>query len=183
MNPAASLFLVGPMGAGKTSIGRRLAETLAWPFVDLDHAVEERSGASIALTFEIEGEAGFRRRESELLGELVQRRGIVLSTGGGAVLAPRNRQLLRENGFVVWLDTDVDAQLARLQHDRKRPLISVDDRRGRLQQLALERNPLYAEIADLRIASTGQGSSGALARQVGAQLDRLWRREALDLDA
>ena len=183
MNPARSLFLVGPMGAGKTSIGRRLADMFGWPFIDLDHAVEERSGASIALTFEIEGEAGFRRREGELLAELVQRRGIVLSTGGGAVLAARNRALLREHGFVVSLDTDVDAQLARLQHDRKRPLIGVEDRRGRLQQLALERNPLYREIADLRVTSSGQGSSGTLARQVRALLDRHWQRDAMDLDA
>ena len=182
MNPAASLFLIGPMGAGKTSIGRKLADMLEWPFVDLDQAVEERSGASIALTFEIEGEAGFRRRESDMLAELVKRRSSVLSTGGGAVLAPRNRQLLRDNGFVVWLDTDVEAQLARLQHDRKRPLISVDDRRSRLQQLALERNPLYAEIADLRVTSFGQGSSGALARHIGTLLERQWQRDAMKLE-
>ncbi|MBN8482874.1 MAG: shikimate kinase [Xanthomonadales bacterium] len=177
MNPAANLYLVGPMGAGKTSIGRRLAESLRWPFVDLDHAIEERSGASIALTFEIEGEAGFRRREADMLAELVRRRGIVLSTGGGAVLAPRNRELLAANGFVVWLDTGVEAQLVRLQHDRKRPLIGVEDRLGRLQQLALERNPLYAEVADLRVASTGQGSSSGLARHLGGLLERNWQRE------
>ncbi len=181
MNPAANLYLVGPMGAGKTSVGRRLAESLHWPFVDLDHAIEERSGASIALTFEIEGEAGFRRREAEMLAEMVRRRGIVLSTGGGAVLAPRNRELLAANGFVVWLDADVDAQLVRLQHDRKRPLIGVEDRRGRLQQLAAERNPLYAEVADLRVASVGQGSSSILARHLGGVLERNWRREPAEV--
>jgi shikimate kinase len=177
MNPAANLYLIGPMGAGKTSIGRRLADALHWPFVDLDLAIEERSGASIALTFEIEGEAGFRRRESEMLAELVSRRGIVLSTGGGAVLSPYNRELLAANGFVVWLDTDIEAQLVRLKHDRKRPLIGVDDRRGRLEQLALERNPLYDAIADLRVASTGQGSSSALARHLGGLLERAWQRQ------
>ncbi len=183
MDAARSLFLIGPMGAGKTSVGRRLAAMLERPFCDLDQAIEERSGASIALTFELEGEAGFRRRESELLAELVQRRGIVLATGGGAVLAPRNRELLRANGCVVWLDTGVDAQLARLRHDRTRPLIGVEDRRGRLQQLALERNPLYAEIADLRVPSAGQGNSAALAREVAALLDRHGRDHALDLRA
>lgn len=176
MNPAANVYLIGPMGAGKTSIGRRLAGMLQWPFVDLDQAIEERSGASIALTFEIEGEAGFRRRERELLGELVRRRGIVLSTGGGAVLSDVNREHLSHNGFIVWLDTDVNAQLARLQYDRKRPLISVSDRRGRLEQLAIERNPLYAGIADLRVTSTGQGSSGALSRHIATLLERHWQR-------
>ena len=180
MNPAANLYLVGPMGAGKTSIGRRLAETLGWPFIDLDHAIEERSGASVALTFEIEGEAGFRRRESDLLAELVQRRGIVLSTGGGAILAPGNRELLRANGFVLWLDTDIESQLARLRHDRKRPLLGVEDRRARLEQLAIERNPLYAESADLRVASTGHGSSNALAYQIGLRLERAWQRDAVE---
>lgn len=183
MNPAANVYLVGPMGAGKTSIGRRLAGMLQWPFVDLDQAIEERSGASIALTFEIEGEAGFRRRESELLGELVQRRGIVLSTGGGAVMSSVNREHLSRNGFIVWLDTDVNAQLSRLQYDRKRPLISVSDRRGRLEQLAIERNPLYAGIADLRVTSTGQGSSGALGRQVATLLERHWQRTTTGVEA
>ncbi|HNR91409.1 MAG TPA: shikimate kinase [Dokdonella sp.] len=180
MNPAANLYLVGPMGAGKTSIGRRLAEVFGMPFVDLDQVIEEHSGASITLTFEIEGEAGFRRRESRMLGELVQRRGIVLSTGGGCVLSPHNRELLRANGFVLWLDADVDSQLARLRHDRKRPLLGVDDRRARLEQLAVERNPLYAEVADLRMPSTGQGSSNALAFQVGLRLESQWRREPVE---
>lgn len=177
MNPAANIFLIGPMGAGKTSIGRRLATSLQMPFIDLDHAIEERSGASIALTFEIEGEAGFRRRERDLLGELVVRQGIVLSTGGGAVLDAGSREQLARNGFVIWLDAGIDAQLERLRHDRKRPLIGSGDRRATLEQLAAERNPLYAEIADLRIASSGFGSSGTLARHIATVLERQWQRE------
>ena len=176
MNPAANLFLVGPMGAGKTSIGRRLAAQLGLAFVDLDLAFEERAGVSIALTFEIEGEAGFRRRESALLAELVGRRGIVLSTGGGAVLDPANRDCLRSHGFVVWLDADVETQLRRLHADRKRPLLGVGDRREQLERLAALRNPLYAEIADLRINASGTQGSASMARHVGALVARLWQR-------
>jgi shikimate kinase len=175
MNPASNLFLVGPMGAGKTSIGRRLATHLGLPFIDLDLTFEERAGVSIALTFEIEGEAGFRRRESALLAELVQHNGMILSTGGGAVLDPRNRELLRNHGFVVWLDADVDTQLRRLQADRKRPLLGSGDRREQLTRLAQIRNPLYAEIADLRVIASGSGSSASMARQVGIQVSRHWQ--------
>src|SRR5690348_3220288 len=123
MNPSPNLFLIGPMGAGKSSIGRRLAEHFGMPCIDLDAAVEERTGASVATIFEIEGEAGFRRRESDLLAELSGQNGIVLATGGGAVLAPENRVPLRERGFVVWLQTSVEQQLQRLVRDRQRPQI------------------------------------------------------------
>ena len=174
MNPAPNLFLIGPMGAGKTSIGRRLAARLELPFIDLDLAFEERAGVSIALTFEIEGEAGFRKRESALLAELVRQRGIILSTGGGAVLDEGNRKLLRENGFVVWLDANVQTQLERLHADRKRPLLAAVDRDERLRVLAEQRNPLYAEIADLRIAASGSTTTAAMARNVGVQIARHW---------
>ena len=175
MNPASNLFLIGPMGAGKTSIGRRLAAQLGLRFLDLDIEFETRTGASIALTFEIEGEAGFRKRESDLLGELVHQRGIVLSTGGGAVLDARNRELLRNNGFVVWLDTDVDTQLQRLHADRLRPLLQGVDRREKLLHMAELRNPLYAETADLRIGASGSDNSAATARHVGTQIARTWQ--------
>lgn len=174
MNPAPNLFLIGPMGAGKTSIGRRLAAELELPFIDLDLVFEERAGVSIALTFEIEGEAGFRKRESDLLAELVRQRGIVLSTGGGAVLDRNNRELLRNNGFVVWLDADVETQLRRLHADRKRPLLAAGDRNERLRILAEQRNPLYAEIADLRIKACGATSSAAMTRNVGNQIASHW---------
>lgn len=175
MNPAPNLFLIGPMGAGKTSIGRRLAEQLGLRFLDLDLEFEAHTGASIALTFEIEGEAGFRKRESDLLTELVRQRGILLSTGGGAVLNPHNRELLRCNGFVVWLDTDVDTQLERLHADRQRPLLQGADRREKLLRMAELRNPLYAETADLHISSSGTGSSAAMTRHVGAQIAKTWQ--------
>ncbi|MEZ5461004.1 shikimate kinase [Dokdonella sp.] len=183
MNPAPNLFLIGPMGAGKTSIGRRLAARLELPFIDLDLAFEERAGVSIALTFEIEGEAGFRKRESALLAELVRHRGIVLSTGGGAVLDENNRKLLRDNGFVVWLDADVETQLERLHADRKRPLLAASDRDERLRMLARQRNPLYAEIADLRITASGSASSAAMARTVGTQIARHWHYSENGADA
>ena len=174
MNPAANLFLIGPMGAGKTSIGRRLAEHLKLPFLDLDVVFEERTGASIALTFDIEGESGFRKRESALLAELVSGRGLILSTGGGAILEAGNRELLRNNGFVVWLDTDVDTQLRRLHADRHRPLLMGADRRQRLMQMAALRNPLYAETADLRIAASATGSAAAMARHVSVEIASTW---------
>lgn len=176
MNPAANLFLIGPMGAGKTSIGRRLAAIIGLPFIDLDHAIEDRAGVSVALTFELEGEAGFRKRESSLLAELVQMRGVILATGGGAILAPDNRELLKSNGFVLWLDADVNAQLNRLRNDRSRPLLAVEDRRTRLDKLAIERNPLYEMTADLRIAASGMGSSASLARHVSTLLSRHWQQ-------
>lgn len=174
MNPAPNLILIGPMGAGKTSIGRHLARQLGLRFIDLDLELEARTGASITLTFEIEGETGFRKRESALLRELVRHCGIVLSTGGGAVLDPANRTLLRKHGFVVWLDTDVDTQLNRLHADRQRPLLQGADRRKNLLHMAELRNPLYAQTADLRISACGQSSSTFMAQQVGEQIASNW---------
>ena len=175
MNPSPNLFLIGPMGAGKSSIGRRLAEHFGMPCVDLDAAVEERTGASVATIFEIEGEAGFRRRESDLLAELSARDGIVLATGGGAVLAPENHVLLRERGFVVWLRTSVEQQLQRLVRDRQRPLLDTPDRRERLEQLARERDPVYRELADFVVASTEESCQHA-AMRIAALLEQHWRR-------
>lgn len=175
MNPSPNLFLIGPMGAGKSSIGRRLAEHFRMPCIDLDAAVEERTGTSVATIFEIEGEAGFRRRESELLAELVARDGIVLATGGGAVLASANRALLRERGFVLWLETSVGQQLQRLARDRQRPLLDAPDRRERLDQLARVRDPLYRELADFAVASGGESCQHAAARIAGL-LEQHWQR-------
>jgi shikimate kinase len=175
MNPSANLFLIGPMGAGKSSIGRRLAEHFRMPCIDLDAAVEERTGASVATIFEIEGEAGFRRRESELLVELSRQNGIVLATGGGAVLVPENRVPLRERGFVVWLQTSIEQQLQRLVRDRQRPLLDVPDRRERLEQLACVRDPVYRELADLVVGSTDESCQHAAAR-IASLLERQWQR-------
>ncbi|MFT3791317.1 MAG: shikimate kinase AroK [Rudaea sp.] len=178
MNPAPSLFLIGPMGAGKTTVGRRVAAQLGLAFVDLDHAIEERSGAAVALIFELDGEAGFRKRESELLDELSARPGIVLSTGGGAVLAPESRRRLHERGYVVYLETTIEQQLRRLAHDHKRPLLAAPDRRARLQKLAAEREPLYREIADLIVPTGLNANSGAVARRLIDELGVRWQRAA-----
>ena len=175
MNPSPNLFLIGPMGAGKSSIGRRLAERFGLPCVDLDAEIEQRTGTSVATIFEIEGEAGFRRRESALLAELTLRSGILLATGGGAVLVPENRTLLRERGFVVWLQTSVEQQLQRLARDRQRPLLVAADRRQRLEQLAAERDPVYADIADFTAAGSNESCQRAAAR-IAAALEAAWQR-------
>jgi shikimate kinase len=175
MNPSPNLFLIGPMGSGKSSIGRRLARHFKRPCVDLDACIEERTGASIATIFEVEGEAGFRRRESELLDELTQRTGIVLATGGGAILAPANRTLLHERGFVVWLETSVEQQLRRLARDRQRPLLNAPDRRERLQQMARERDPVYRALADFAVSSEAESCRHAAARIAGL-LELNWQR-------
>jgi len=176
MNPAPNLFLIGPMGAGKTTVGRQIAELFRMPFIDLDHEIEAHTGAAVGLIFELEGEAGFRRREQAALAANAARDGIVLATGGGAILDAENRRLLRERGFVIWLDASVDAQLARLARDRQRPLLQAPDRRERLDKLASERNPLYAAIADLRLSSTGVGNSMHAAHDLLDLLEARWRR-------
>jgi len=165
------------MGAGKTTIGRRVAEALALPFFDLDHEIEARHGVSIALIFELEGEPGFRQRERAMLDEYTARHGIVLATGGGAVLDADNRRLLHERGFVVWLPASVPQQLARLERDRKRPLLAAPDREERLQQMAALRNPLYAEVADLKVNTTSESVTG-IARELAQQLEGAWQRAA-----
>jgi shikimate kinase len=175
MNPSPNLFLIGPMGAGKSSIGRRLAGHFGMPCIDLDAAIEARTGASVATIFEIEGEAGFRRRESDLLAELSTQNGVVLATGGGAVLAPENRVLLGERGFVVWLQASIEQQLQRLVRDRKRPLLDAPDRRERLEQLARVRDPLYRGLADLKVDAADESCQHAAAR-IAALLERHWQR-------
>ncbi|MGA9333120.1 MAG: shikimate kinase [Rudaea sp.] len=176
MNPAPNLFFVGPMGAGKTTIGRRTAALLGLPFFDLDHEIEAHCGADVPLIFDIEGESGFRHRESMVLAEYATRRGIALATGGGAVLAEENRRLLGENGFVVYLETTVDEQLQRLSRDRKRPLLAAPDRRERLVALARQREPLYRAIADFSVPPGHVGSTAQVAQRLAAELGRRWQR-------
>ncbi len=177
MIAASNLILVGPMGAGKTTIGRQLAEQLVMPFVDLDHEIEQHTGASVALIFEVEGEAAFRQREQHALQQTLDRDGIVLATGGGAILSADNRELLRQRGFVVWLDTPVAVQLDRLVREHhKRPLLQTPDREQRLTDLATFRNPLYRETADLVIASTGRHPAAATIRQFLEQISSHWQR-------
>lgn len=147
------LFLIGPMGSGKTTVGRHLANRLELEFLDLDQEIEKRCGVDVSIIFEIEGEAGFREREHTMLEEVSRREHILLATGGGSILRADNRQLLRERGLVVWLKTSVEQQLKRLERDQRRPLLQAPDRRARLDALADARNALYAECAHLVVRS------------------------------
>ncbi|KQY51027.1 shikimate kinase [Lysobacter sp. Root494] len=175
MNPASNLILVGPMGAGKTSIGQRLAARFGLRLVDADREIERESNATVVELFEREGEAGFRGRESAVLARLLQEDGIVLSTGGGAVLDGDNRALLRERGFVVHLQASVGQQLARLAHDHTRPLLARPDREQVLRQLAAIRTPLYAQVADLAFDADDLDIDSASAR-LADLLARHWQR-------
>jgi shikimate kinase len=175
MNPARNLVLVGPMGAGKTSIGKRLANRLGLAFVDCDHRLEELTGATVPVIFDCEGEAGFRARESQLIAELMHGSGQLVATGGGAVLADENRRLLRTGGFVVWLQVGVPRQIERLARDRTRPLLAVPDREARLEALAAAREPLYREIADLAFDGDGLAVAAA-ADRLATLLERQWQR-------
>jgi len=175
MKPAPNLVLIGPMGAGKTSIGRRLADRLGLAFVDADHRLEEVTGATVPLIFEHEGEAGFRQRETLLLAELMQGSGQLIATGGGAVLSAENRRHLRARGFVVHLMVGIEHQLQRLARDRTRPLLVDGDRREKLAALAAVRGPLYQETADLAFDSDGLAVSVAVER-LAAQLQARWQR-------
>ena len=148
-----NLFLVGPMGAGKTTIGRFLAENLNLEFVDLDAEIEERCGANIPWIFDVEGEEGFRKRESKMLDEVTSRNGVLLATGGGAVLSESNRQILKQRGYVVYLSASVGQLLERTAHDRNRPLLQVDNPREVIEKLITDRDPLYKEVADLVVVT------------------------------
>jgi shikimate kinase len=175
MNPSSNLFVIGPTGAGKTSLGKRLAAHYGLPFIDLDQAIEAKTGVSVTTIFEMEGEAGFRQRESACLDECSRRPGVVLATGGGAVMDPHNRQVLRERGFVAWLQVDVDQQLSRLEHDHNRPLLETGDRQDRLAAMASARAPFYGEIADLIVPPQGQGLAAAATTTIEL-IDAHWRR-------
>jgi len=177
MNPAPNLVLVGPMGAGKTSIGKRLAARLRLSFVDCDHRLEEVTGAAVPLIFECEGEAGFRARETALVAELMRGEGQLVATGGGAVLAEVNRDRLKARGFVVHLQVSVDQQIERLARDRSRPLLAVGDKRAKLEAMAIERGPIYRDIADLAFDADGLAVAVA-AERLGALLEQRWQRAA-----
>lgn len=151
-----NLFLVGPMGAGKSAVGRQLARALHLSFMDSDDEIESRTGVDIAFIFEKEGEAGFRKREAVVIDELTRIDGVVLATGGGAVVDPENRSRLGGRGFVVYLYTTVDQQFARTNKGRERPLLENGDRHQILEELLLARDPLYREIADLVVDTNGR---------------------------
>ncbi|NKF52189.1 shikimate kinase AroK [Shewanella sp. WXL01] len=164
-----NIFLVGPMGAGKSTIGRHLAQMLHLDFHDSDQEIEKRTGADIAWVFDVEGEEGFRRREAQVIADLSEKQGIVLATGGGSVQSKDIRNFLSARGIVVYLETTIDKQVARTQRDKRRPLLQVDDPREVLENLAEVRNPLYEEIADV-IVKTDEQSAKVVANQIIDQL-------------
>lgn len=159
------VFIIGPMGAGKTTIGRQLAAALHLEFVDSDHAIETRTGVDIPTIFDIEGEEGFRKREVAVIDELTQRDGIVLATGGGAVLREENRHHLSGRGLVIYLYAAVDRLMERTHRDKNRPLLQTEDPRSRLTALMEVRDPLYRQVADI-IYDTGADSVGQAARDL-----------------
>lgn len=171
MKGLENVFLVGPMGAGKTTIGRQLARLLGKGFTDSDKEIEARTGVSIPLIFELEGEAGFRRREKAVLADLTGRTGIVLATGGGAILDPDSRALLAARGFVVYLLAPLDQLFERTRRDRNRPLLQTDDPRARLARIVAERDPLYREVADL-IVHTNHRTVRSVVAEVHRQILR-----------
>lgn len=175
MNPSPNLFLIGPMGAGKSTIGRRLARHYGLPFIDVDEELERRTGVSISLIFEVEGEPGFRTRESKLLDELVRSTGVVVATGGGVILDEQNRELLRQHAFVLYLPVNVQQQMTRLARDTRRPLLRAPDRLERLTTMAAIRTPLYESIADLSLPAE-LGSVGRSALRAQRALDAQWIR-------
>lgn len=156
MDKKGNIFLIGSMGAGKTTIGRQLAKSLDLEFIDSDQEIEARTGANIPWIFDIEGEAGFRRRERAMIEELCQRQGIVLATGGGAIMDRRNRNNLISHGTVVYLHTSVGEILKRTAKSQNRPLLQTSDRCARLQELIATREPLYRKIADIIIDTDKQ---------------------------
>ena len=177
MKRAANLYLVGLMGAGKTTVGRVLARRLKLRFLDSDQEIERRCGVKIPVIFEIEGEAGFRSREAAVIGELAQLRGIVLATGGGVVGVKQNRQLLAASGSVVYLHAQPDDLYERVRHDRNRPLLATADPLARLRALYAERDPLYRSIADV-VIDTGKQGVAALARDLLGKLGERWKASA-----
>lgn len=156
MTVGTSIFLIGPMGSGKSAVGRRLAKELGREFIDSDDAIEERSGVDIPFIFEREGEEGFRQRECRVIDELTRLPGIVLATGGGSAQSPENRAHLHGRGFVVYLHASVDQQLRRTRHGRERPMLKTGEPREILAHLMAIRDPQFREIAHLVIETDGR---------------------------
>lgn len=158
------------MGAGKSTIGRHLAQQLHMEFLDSDTVIEERTGADIAWVFDVEGEEGFRKREEGVINDLTQEQGIVLATGGGSVISKESRNRLSARGVVVYLETTIEKQLARTQRDKKRPLLQTDEPREVLEALAKERNALYEEVSDY-VVRTDDQSAKVVANQIIQMLE------------
>ncbi len=169
MSRIANVFLVGPMGSGKSTIGKRVADLLGLAFVDSDHEIQRRTGVDIPTIFDFEGEEGFRRRERQVIDDLTQGDGIVLATGGGAVLDPDNRKLLSGRGLVVYLYCTPEQQYERTIRDRNRPLLQTEDPLGRLRELMEERDPLYRQTADFTVV-TEKRSAVSVAKEIARKI-------------
>ncbi|MET0070877.1 MAG: shikimate kinase AroK [Candidatus Thiodiazotropha sp.] len=167
-----NLFLIGPMGAGKTTVGRQLAEFFHMEFIDSDHEIQRRTGVDIPTIFEFEGEDGFRQRESIVVDELTARDGIVLATGGGVVMAEENRNRLSSRGTVIYLHCSVRQQFERTHRDKNRPLLSTPDPMGKLNELMALRDPLYRQTADIVVSTEGRNTQ-AVVQDIRKSLDKL----------
>ena len=170
-----NIFLVGLMGAGKTTIGRSLAKRLELNFVDTDREIEARTGVSVPTVFDIEGEEGFRRREAEVIQAISRQDGQIVATGGGAVLRPENRANMRTGGFVVYLNVPPTILWERTRHDRNRPLLQVDNPLHRLEELYAIRDPLYREVADL-VVDGGRMGAQTIIQVLVKELEERWKR-------
>ena len=162
---AENIFLIGLMGAGKSTIGKQLARELGKDFRDSDSEIEKRTGVSIDVIFDIEGEQGFRRRETAMLKDLVENRGIVLATGGGAVLAAENQQLLKDNGLIIYLRATAEHLAGRVRLDRRRPLLQSGDKLAKIRELLTQREPIYQQLADI-VIETNNRSIPRVVRQI-----------------
>ena len=169
MAQTQNIFLVGPMGSGKTTIGRQLAKQLHVDFFDSDHEIENKTGANIPLIFELEGEEGFRKRETAMLDFLTQKNAIVLATGGGAVLSSENRNMLRQRGRIIYLSATIEQLWDRTRLDKNRPLLQTENPRDKIASLLEQRDPLYRELADI-IIDTGSGNVKSTLQQIQTQL-------------
>jgi len=161
-----TIVLVGPMGAGKSSVGRQLAVMLHWDFLDTDHELEARCGADIPWIFDIEGEEGFRRRETEVIKDLISRSHTVVATGGGAVLSPENRQTIQKAGCVIYLTAPLEALFERVAKDKSRPLLQVDNPKEAYEKIFTQRDLLYREVADEVVVTDNLASPANVARTI-----------------
>lgn len=166
MQDASNIVLIGPMGAGKSALGRRIAAHFGLHFVDTDALIEQRTGTSIPIIFDLEGEHGFRAREKGVIGEVCAQHGQVIATGGGAVLDLESQHALKQAGLVVYLRTSLAEQFKRVANDRNRPLLTTDDPTTRLQQLAQQREPIYQALADLRFTTDALNVEAASERVI-----------------
>jgi len=171
-NTSGNVFLVGPMGVGKTTVGRALAELLELDFYDSDREIEASTGADIPWIFDVEGEAGFRVRESRMIEQLSEQTKIVLATGGGAVLAEENRQCLIERGVVVYLRASIRQQIERTSRDKNRPLLQTPDPEQKIRELMKIRDPLYREVADI-VIDTNRRNPRSVSQDISRQLQSL----------